>query len=65
MFIFIDILREQFPKLIKRPLTRIMILVLAVITYGTVGFHILEGQGWTVSLYWTFITIGSVGYGDY
>ena len=65
MFIVIDILREQFPKLLKRPLTRIMILVVAVIAYGTVGFHILEGHGWIVSLYWTFITIGSVGYGDY
>ena len=65
MFIVIDILREQFPKLMKRPLARIMILVLAVITYGTVGFHLIEGQGWIVSLYWTFITIGSVGYGDY
>jgi voltage-gated potassium channel len=65
MFIVFELIRENFPKLIKRPLTRILILVVAVIAYGTIGFHFIEGQNWTVSLYWTFVTIGTVGYGDY
>lgn len=65
MFVVFELIRENFPKLIKRPLTRILILVVAVIAYGTIGFHFIEGQNWTVSLYWTFVTIGTVGYGDY
>ncbi len=65
MFVVFELIRENFPKLIKRPLTRILILVVAVIAFGTIGFHFIEGQNWTVSLYWTFVTIGTVGYGDY
>lgn len=65
MFVVIEVIRDRFPKLMERPLTRIFILVLATIVYGTIGFHILENQGWTVSLYWTFATIATVGYGDY
>jgi voltage-gated potassium channel len=40
-------------------------LVVVVIAYGVIGFHLIEGQSWTVSIYWTFVTIGTVGYGDY
>ena len=65
MFVVFEVLRENFPKLIKRPLTRILILVVAVIAYGAIGFHFIESQNWTVSIYWTFVTIGTVGYGDY
>ena len=65
MFVVFEVIRENFPKLIKRPLTRILILVVAVIAYGTIGFHFIESQNWTVSIYWTFVTIGTVGYGDY
>ncbi len=65
MFVVIEVIRENFPKLIKRPLTRILILVVAVIAYGTIGFYFIESQSWTVSIYWTFVTIGTVGYGDY
>ncbi len=62
MFVVIEVIKDHFPKLIERPLTRIIILVVAIIAYGTIGFHLLESQNWTVSLYWTFAT---VGYGDY
>ncbi|MBP2046074.1 potassium channel family protein [Methanobacterium aggregans] len=65
MFVLFELLREHFPKLVKKPITRILILVLAVVAYGTIGFHLIEGQPWIVSFYWTFITIGTVGYGDY
>jgi voltage-gated potassium channel len=65
MFVVFELIRENFPKLLKRPLTRILILVVAVIAYGTIGFHLIENQSWVVSLYWTFVTIGTVGYGDY
>ena len=65
MIVVLELLRENFPKLLKRPLKRIMILVVAIIAYGTIGFHLIEDQNWIVSLYWTFVTIGTVGYGDY
>lgn len=46
-------------------MTRILIWIFVVIAYGVIGFHLIENQTWTVSLYWTFVTIGTVGYGDY
>lgn len=63
--ILLEVMKEHFPKLLKRPLTRILIIVVAIIAYGAIGFHFIESQTWTVSLYWTFVTIGTVGYGDY
>jgi voltage-gated potassium channel len=65
MFVLFRVLRKGLPVAVKHRLTRILTLVLAVIAYGTIGFHLIEGQPWTVSLYWTFVTIGTVGYGDY
>lgn len=59
------VMRRSLPLVFKQRLTRIMILALGVIIYGTAGFHFIEGQPWIVSLYWTFVTIGTVGYGDY
>lgn len=65
MFVVFEIVRNNFPKLINRPFTRIMLLAVTIIIYGTVGFHLIENHSWTISLYWTFVTIGTVGYGDY
>jgi voltage-gated potassium channel len=65
MVLVLQIIKKNLPKVFKLPVTKILILVLAVIAYGTIGFHFIEGQSWTVSLYWTFVTIGTVGYGDY
>jgi len=65
MFVLFRILRKELPKTVKHRMTQILILVIAVIAYGTIGFHLIENQSWTVSLYWTFVTIGTVGYGDY
>ncbi|MGB9936401.1 MAG: potassium channel family protein [Methanobacterium sp.] len=65
MFVLFRILRKNLPKILKERMTRVFIWILGVITYATVGFHFIEGQPWTVSLYWTFVTIGTVGYGDY
>lgn len=63
--IIFRVLRRSLPLVAKQRLTRILILAVAVIAYGTLGFHFIEGQPWIVSLYWTFVTIGTVGYGDY
>ena len=65
MYVVLEVVKKNFPKLMKRPLTRIMILAIAVIAYGTIGFHLIENQDWTISLYWTIVTVGTVGYGDY
>lgn len=65
MVVIIEILRKHIPNLIKLRMTRILIWILAVIAYGVIGFHLIENQSWTVSIYWTFVTIGTVGYGDF
>ena len=65
MVVIIEILRKHIPNLIKLRMTRILIWIFIVIAYGVIGFHLIENQTWTVSLYWTFVTIGTVGYGDY
>ena len=65
MIVVLEVVRDNFPKLLKRPLTRILILTFVVVAYGTIGFHFIENYDWTISLYWTFVTIGTVGYGDY
>lgn len=65
MVLVIEIIRKHLPRVLRVPATRILLLVLAVIIYGTAGFHFIEGESWTVSLYWTFVTIATVGYGDY
>jgi voltage-gated potassium channel len=63
--IIFRVIRKSLPLVVKERLTRILILVAGVIAYGTLGFHFIEGQPWIVSFYWTFVTIGTVGYGDY
>ena len=65
MVVIVEILKKHLPNLIKLRMTRILIWIFVVIAYGVIGFHLLENQSWTVSLYWTFVTIGTVGYGDY
>ncbi|HOI40570.1 MAG TPA: NAD-binding protein [Methanobacterium sp.] len=65
MFVLLRVLRKSLPLVAKQRLTWILILVLGIIAYGTIGFHFIEGQPWIVSFYWTFVTIGTVGYGDY
>ena len=65
MVVILEIIKKNFPKVIKLPVTKILMLVLAVIAYATIGFHLIEGASWTESLYWTFVTIGTVGYGDF
>ncbi len=65
MVVIFEILRKQIPILFKMRMTRILMWIAVVIAYGVIGFHFLENQSWTVSIYWTFVTIGTVGYGDY
>ncbi|MDI9617918.1 potassium channel protein [Methanothermobacter sp.] len=65
MVLIVEIIRKHLPRVMRVPAARIFLLAAGVITYGTLGFHFIEGESWTVSFYWTFVTIGTVGYGDY
>ena len=65
MNVIFRVLKKSLPIIVKERMTRVFIWILGVIAYATIGFHFIEGQPWTVSLYWTFVTIGTVGYGDY
>ena len=39
-------------------------LAITVVILGTVVFHLLEKWSWIDSLYFTVITLATVGYGD-
>ena len=41
-----------------------VILIMIVIIIGTSGYHYIEGWTWDESLYMTFITLTTVGYGE-
>ncbi|KAF5437763.1 Ion channel [Candidatus Methanophagaceae archaeon] len=42
----------------------LLTLAITVVSTGTVVFHILEKWSWVDSLYFTVITLATVGYGD-
>ncbi|MFC1971551.1 potassium channel family protein [Chloroflexota bacterium] len=43
---------------------RLLLLPIAVLAFGTVGFMFLEGLSFLDALYFTFVTISTLGYGD-
>ncbi|TRZ87211.1 MAG: hypothetical protein D4R88_09675 [Methanosarcinales archaeon] len=53
-------LRKGIPASLKRSI----VLLILIITFGTAGFHFLEGVDLITSLYWAVVTIATIGYGD-
>jgi len=45
-------------------LSRLLSLLLLVVTAGTAGYMLLEGYSWLEALYMTVITISTVGFGE-
>jgi voltage-gated potassium channel len=58
-------LRARLKRGSRSEIFPIILLTILLILIGTVGFALLEGWSWLVSLYATIITITTVGYGDF
>jgi len=43
----------------------LLITTILVICVGTIVYHFLEGWGWLDALYFSFITLTTVGFGDF
>lgn len=51
--------------LLRNPQTRgLVIITFVVIAVGTLFYHLVEGLSWVDALYFTMITLTTVGYGD-
>ena len=53
-------------NLFKEPKYRaILVWLLGILLVGTVFYHLVEGWSWFDSLYFSVITLSTVGYGDF
>jgi len=55
---------QEFEKYKNRNFTLIS-LVISILTTGTIVYHFIENWGWIDSLYFSVITLTTVGYGDF
>ena len=61
---FIIYLRSLY-KMLKQPEFRsFFVLVVLTLSFGTVVYHSVEGWRWIDSLYFSVITLTTIGYGD-
>lgn len=43
----------------------LLIISIAILAIGTVAYHFIEGWTWIDSLYFSVITLTTIGYGDF
>lgn len=57
---------RAYRRLLPRQLRRAVLVPLAIVAVGTVGYPLIEGSQWTLfdGLYMTVITLTTVGYGE-
>jgi voltage-gated potassium channel len=48
-----------------KPFRLVATIMISLVTLSTVFFHIVEKWNWLDSYYFTIITMGTVGYGDF
>lgn len=56
---------ELLSKLSTKYITNGIIVILLLFTYGIIGSYLIMGLGLLDSIYYTVITMATVGYGDY
>lgn len=48
----------------SRQLRLSLLIIVTLIPIATIGFHLIEGRTWGDSLYFSIITLATIGYGD-
>jgi voltage-gated potassium channel len=57
--------RRAFRAGLSDPAFRALLAILvSLLVAGTIAFHVVEGWGWLDSLYFSVVTMATVGYGD-
>ncbi len=59
---------EEVAKELKAQLTNfglVVTVIMLLIAFSTWFYHVVEGWNWLDSVYFVFVTMGTVGYGDF
>ncbi|HII02035.1 TPA: two pore domain potassium channel family protein [Methanosarcinaceae archaeon] len=68
LYVFITLilfLRALKKQLENEEFQTLLLLVIFILTLGTFFYHNVEGWTWLDSLYFTVVTLTTVGYGDF
>lgn len=62
--VLLDFFEDLFETLRGKEFQGLLLLVLLVLLAGTVSYHVLEGWDFVDSLYFTVVTLTTIGFGD-